>query len=217
MKKNLQDKKLYVILDRAYIQEKDLLKTTEALLGGGARLIQYRDKTSERAAFRNNAIALRKLIPESAVFIVNDDPRIALEIGADGVHLGQDDMPVDAVRKMLGPEFLIGLSTHSLAQVLASRNQDIDYIGFGPIYKTQTKPQALPIGLDELPFVLRYMDRPVYPIGGITLDRLSQIKSCGGGGRMAIVSAILLNPNISGAVRQFIELLHEEETSLKHG
>ena len=216
MKKNLQDKKLYVILDRAYIQEKDLLKTTEALLEGGARLIQYRDKTSERAVFCNNAIALRKLIPESAVFIVNDDPRIALEIGADGVHLGQDDMPVDAVRKMLGPEFLIGLSTHSLAQVLASRDQDIDYIGFGPIYKTQTKPQALPIGLDELPFVLRYMDRPVYPIGGITLDRLSQIKSCGGG-RMAIVSAILLNPNISGAVRQFIELLHEEETSLKHG
>lgn len=217
MKKDIRGKELYVILDTGYIPLPKMAAIAERVVEGGCRLIQLRDKISQLEDILKTGKEIKKVLPSDVIFILNDFVQGALEIGADGVHLGQDDMPVSLARKSLGSEAIIGLSTHSYAQAIASSRESADYIGFGPIFKTKTKPKALPIGIKDLPRLKGEVPHPIFAIGGISEINAEKVISAGANG-IAVVSAILESKNIENTVRRLLEKIkgqkgvyHEKE------
>jgi thiamine-phosphate pyrophosphorylase len=138
-----------------------------------------------------------------ALFIVNDYADIAAAVGADGVHLGQDDLPIDAARRVVGRSALIGLSTHSLAQAEAAQAAGADYIGFGPVFPTGTKNAGTPRGLDELRAVTTHVAIPVIAIGGITETNAGAVIGAGARG-IAVISAVLGAEDIRQAAARII-------------
>lgn len=156
---------------------------------GGVDVVQLRDK---HAADGEIVAAGRVLRDAGALLVVNDRPDLALECDADGVHVGQDDMPVDEVRALVGPDVLIGLSTHSPAQVdLASDAEAVDYLGVGPVYETATKPGLEPVGIELVRYAARCaaLKKPWFAIGGIDADRTPRVVDAGAE-RLAVVRAI---------------------------
>jgi thiamine-phosphate diphosphorylase len=142
---------------------------------GGARILQYRDKTSSPKEMLEIALKLRDITAQThTTFIINDYIDIALLCGAEGVHLGQDDIPIKEARRMTPPGFIIGVSTHSLPQALKAEEDGADYIGSGPVFATPTKKDYIPIGLDTLKQVLASVKIPVIAIGGLNLDNIAQ-------------------------------------------
>ena len=167
------------------------------LAKGGAILIQLRDKTSGARHFLESAKAAIIAARECGVqLIINDRADIAAAAGADGVHLGQDDLPVAAARQLLGRKAIIGLSTHSLSQAEAALRQGIDYLAFGPVFSTGTKDDTAPeVGLDGLKAVRSKIGQfPLVAIGGITIDRALDVLQ-GGANSVAVISALLRNPD----------------------
>lgn len=146
----------------------------------GARVLQYRDKRASRGEMLRIARRIRALTAESnTLFIVNDFIDIALLAGADGVHLGQDDIPIAEAREITPPGFVIGISTHSLEQALEAEKQGADYIGSGPVFATPTKEDYIPIGPDTVKQVLRSVRIPVVTIGGLNLENLPLLREAG--------------------------------------
>lgn len=167
------------------------------LAKGGATLIQLRDKTSGAREFLESARAAIIAARECGVkLIINDRVDIAAAVGADGVHLGQDDLPVSAARELLGSQAIIGLSTHSLSQAEAATKLSIDYLALGPVFSTSTKDDAAPeLGLTGLVQVRnRIAEFPLVAIGGITVDRALEVFHAGANS-MAVISALLRNPD----------------------
>lgn len=155
-------------------------RLTEIMIEQGIRVIQLRMKERPRAEVVGTATKLRAMIPPDVLFIINDDPSIARETGADGVHLGQDDMPYDQARVILGPAAVIGLSTHSRAQAVAACLQCPDYIGIGPVWPTPTKKnpdQAL--GLETMAWMVRAATVPSVCLGSIDLSNAGQVFQAG--------------------------------------
>ena len=166
------------------------------LLGGGATFIQLRDKKSSARAFYNDASdAIRIARSSGAVVIINDRVDIALALGADGVHLGQSDMPVGSARKLLGSNAIIGYSTHDIEQVQEALNLPIDYLAFGPIFPTHSKRNPDPVAgleaLHEIKLLLGSM--PLVAIGGISESSLIDVLAAGANSA-AVISAILADP-----------------------
>jgi len=195
---------LYVLLT-ASLASKPLFETAEALIAGGADVIQYREKELADGPFMANAAVLRRMTAEAKVlFIVNDRVDVALLVKADGVHLGQMDLPVAQARRLLGPARIIGVSTHNEREARKALARGPDYIAVGSIFPTETKEQPELGGLPYLSLVVRKMrpDAPVYPIGGITLDNLSQVLAIGAQ-RVAVCSAIIGAEDIRGACAAF--------------
>ena len=197
---------LYVITDR----ELSGLPHEEAArqaLAGGARVIQLRDKSAARADLLEVCRAVADLTHRhGAVFIVNDDPHLAMEAGADGVHLGQDDFGVAEARRLLGPKRIIGLSTHTRQHVEESRSLPIDYIGFGPVYGTTTKVSAWPVtGLDNLAWACAASRVPVVAIGGITELRLPDVIAVGCP-NAAIIGDLMASGEIEEKIRRLCDL-----------
>lgn len=151
------------------------------------------------------ALLLRKLAAQLGVlFIVNDRCDLALAVGADGVHLGQDDVPYTDARKVMGPGNLVGLSTHNVDQVREADRLKPDYIGFGPIFPPGSKPDHAPVvGLEGLRAVRSLTSLPIFAIGGITLDQAKSVMQAGANG-VAVVSAVLNAPDVAKAVKDFI-------------
>jgi thiamine-phosphate pyrophosphorylase len=175
---------------------------------GGASLIQLRDKTSGARDFLESAKAAVVAARECGVkLIINDRADIAAIVGADGVHLGQDDLPVAAARELLGTRPIIGLSTHSLSQAEAATKLEIAYLAFGPIFSTGTKVDTSPeVGLDGLKAVRSKIGEfPLVAIGGITADRAFDVLHAGADS-VALISALLRNPHEIAA--QTAHLLH---------
>ena len=197
------DPKLYAILDLGYVAEADAAAATAALLAGGADLLQLRAKSHDLATIRRVA---RKLLPlcraAGVPFILNDHPALAAELGADGVHLGQDDGPLAAARLAMGPGKLIGRSTHSLAQARAALAEGFDYIGFGPLFPTPTKPGRPAIGLHDIAAMEREVGHriPAFCIGGINRANLTAVLAAGAR-RVVIVSDLLQAPDVAAATR----------------
>ncbi len=147
---------------------------------GGARIIQYRDKKSSRRNMLEIADKIRKITKKfDSLFIVNDFIDIALISEADGVHLGQDDIPVNRARKITPEGFIIGVSTHSLEQARKAEKDGADYIGIGPVFSTPTKENYLPIGLSTVRKVLQNVNIPVVTIGGINIANIDQLVKIG--------------------------------------
>lgn len=198
----LQAARLYGILDLGYLTPADLIPATQQLLAGGVQILQLRAKSHPTNAIAAWAQEILPLCQQAAVpFIINDHPEVAREVGADGVHVGQDDQNVLGVREIVGPEAIIGLSTHSLAQLQAANllaqqhpGAGPDYLGFGPLFPTPTKPDYLPIGTEEVGQIPDHTTLPVFCIGGIKLANLPQVLAAGAQ-RVVIVSDLLTAPD----------------------
>lgn len=198
------DPKLYCILDLGYVAEADAAAVTASLLAGGADLLQLRAKRHDPATIRRVAETLLPLCRAAGVpFILNDHPALAAEIGADGVHIGQDDGPLAAARVVMGPDKIIGRSTHSLDQARAALAEGFDYIGFGPLFPTPTKAGRPAIGLDDIASMEREVGAriPAFCIGGIKRANLAAVRAAGAR-RVVIVSELLQATDVQAATRQ---------------
>lgn len=171
----------------------------------GVRIVQYRNKTASMKEAYTEALPLRRLAAELGVlFIVNDRCDLALAVDADGVHLGQGDLPLALARKVMGPDKLIGISTHNPDQVLAANAGKPDYLGFGPIFKPGSKHDHDPVvGIDGLREIRTLTSLPVFAIGGITVENVGEVMKAGATG-VAVISSILKAPDIKQAVSDFL-------------
>jgi thiamine-phosphate pyrophosphorylase len=200
---------LYAIIDTSYVPPEDIERAAMDILAGGARIIQLRAKGIGSGEFLRAAKALRVVtLKTNATFIINDRVDVALLSGADGVHLGQVDIPVKEARKLLGKEKLIGLSTHDLKEALAAkelaRSGYVDYISFGPIFPTRTKADArTPKGLKGLAEVRRNVALPITAIGGITEGTVENVIK-EGVDAVAMISDILLSKDIRSKVAALV-------------
>ncbi len=177
-----------------------------AAIKGGAGSVQLRDKTATDRDFYRAAVAIRKLTAEAGVpFVVNDRVHVAAAVGADAVHVGQSDMPVCAVRRVVGDSMIVGLSASSLEEALQAKVDGADYIGFGPVFSTGTKLDAGPeTGLELLERVCRESGLPVIAIGGIGLGGIEAVGRSGAAGA-AVVSAVVCAQDMEQATRELQE------------
>jgi len=201
--------RLYGIVDLGYAAPSSLIRVTVEMIEGGIDVIQLRAKGHSEDEVRRWAECLLPICREAGVpFFVNDHAEIAAAIGADGVHVGQDDAPMNEVRSIVGDTLLVGRSTHSLDQAAsAAADPRTDCIGFGPLFATPTKPAYTPIGTAEIREVHeRHPDLPIFCIGGIKKEHLPALVEAGAK-RVVIVSGILQAPDIAAYVRAARSLL----------
>jgi thiamine-phosphate pyrophosphorylase len=198
---------LYAIVD-PLDTGRSAVALAETLLAGGARLLQLRLKHATSRELLAAAAAIRPLTRAAgALFLVNDRPDIARAVDADGVHLGQDDLPVAAARRVLGPGPLIGVSTHDLDEARAAAAAGADYLGVGPIYATTSKAAPLvPRGLDLVRAVRAAVDRPLVAIGGITPETALAVRAAGADA-VAMIGALVRAADPAAAVRATVARL----------
>lgn len=185
-------------------------EVADLALQGGAPMIQLREKSNDIRATYEEALAIRQLCRQrGALFIVNDRLDLGLAVDADGVHLGQDDLPASLARPMLRQGMLLGVSTHSLQEAQEAEATGADYIGFGPIFTTASKTGTRPtVGLDGVRRVKAAVQVPVLAIGGITLERAAEVIAAGADG-VAVISAIVGSGDITGACRRFLSAIRQ--------
>lgn len=196
---------LYIILDPSVSPARPLVDVLMDAAEAGASLFQYRNKITSMKEAYAEAVVLRQAAAKTGVlFIVNDRCDLALAVNADGVHLGQGDLPLDLARKVMGPDKLIGISTHNSDQVREATAGKPDYLGFGPIFKPGSKQDHDPVvGLEGLRAMRRLTSLPIFAIGGIQIDQAREVMRAGANG-VAVISAILKAPDISQAVNAFL-------------
>ena len=199
--------RLYVIIDRAASRGRDLAELTAAAIRGGADVIQLRDKQASARGLLDEAARLLTATRSAGIpLIINDRVDIARAVGADGVHLGQDDLPVAAARDVLGPHALLGVSTHSREQAIAAEAAGADYLGFGPIFPTPTKPEYGSIGTGLIREVTTRVRIPTVCIGGIDATTLDEVLRAGAT-CIAVVRAVCGADNPEAAARGLKQLL----------
>lgn len=194
--------RLYAILDLGYVSPENAPAMAQALLAGGADVLQLRAKNTPHDQITRIAKVILPICHDAAVpFIINDHPDIAAAVGADGVHIGQDDGTVVQARKILGPGKIVGKSTHSIQQAVDAAAEEPDYIGFGPLFATPTKPDYPPIGLEHIAKVHQLVKCPIFCIGGIKPHNVADILSQGAR-RIVVVSALLQAPDPAALARE---------------
>ena len=178
----------------------------ERLAAGGATFIQLREKLAAPREFYNSALEAMKVARRLGVqIIINDRVDIAMAVAADGVHLGQDDLPPERVRAIVGQSRIIGFSTHNLKQALEADSTSVDYIAIGPVFQTSTKEKPDPVvGLEALGEIKQRISKPLVAIGGITLDR-AQETIAAGADSLAIISDLYMTGDIADRARQYFE------------
>ncbi len=209
MKSKLKSAQFYGIVDLGYVTAERATSVARSLLDGGAGIIQLRAKGCGLDEIRNLAKLLQPICREKGVpFIVNDYPEIALEVGADGVHIGQEDGSLADVRELVGREMLVGRSTHSAEQAKEALLEGFDYIGFGPLFPTPTKVGRAGIGMENVRLVQSTVGQeiPVFCIGGIRRDNLEQVQRAGAQ-RVVVVSDVLRAENVVEAAREIVTQL----------
>lgn len=201
-------KGLYLILDPVAFSGRNLVDVLNAAAEAGARLFQYRDKHASMKDAYLQAVRLRQASADvGAVLIINDRCDLALAVEADGVHLGQRDLPLAHARRLMGPDNIIGISTHRLDQVEAATRGGADYIGFGPIFHTGTKADHEPVvGLEGLRQVRTRTALPIFAIGGLEVDKVAEVKNAGADG-VAVISTVANASDVGTAVRALLAQL----------
>ncbi|MCI9554505.1 MAG: thiamine phosphate synthase [Oscillibacter sp.] len=199
--------RLYAVTDRAWARdEAALFRQIEAAVRGGAGVVQLREKDMEPAAFLEEAkrfVALCRRL--GAISIINDSVEIALEAGADGVHVGQSDLEAGRARALLGPEKILGVSAHSRSEARRALEAGADYLGCGAAFATGTKNDAAPISRETIRAVTAAVDIPVVAIGGVNRENILELKGLGLSG-VAVVSGIFGRPDAEAAARELLEL-----------
>ncbi len=194
--------RLYGILDLDYTPAERAADVVSRMLEGGVDIVQLRAKSALDATILSAARQIQPLCAEAGVpFILNDWPHLVAEAGADGVHVGQDDLPLSEARRLAGAGAIVGKSTHSLDQARAAAAEGADYIGFGPLFATPTKPDYPPIGTREILRVHELVSIPIFCIGGIKAENLASLLAAGAQ-RVVIVSGILQAPDIAAYCRE---------------
>lgn len=180
----------------------------ESALEAGASVIQLREKDLPVRELLDMALWMRELTKEfDAKLIINDRVDVALSVGADGVHLGRNSVPAPAARKIFGDKLIIGVSTHSIGEACDAYNDGADFVTLGPIYRTPSKLKyGNPLGVDVIREVKSRIPIPVFAIGGITPDRIKEVRKSGADG-VAVISAILKAKNIEETTKEFLRLL----------
>ena len=198
---------LYAILDAGQTQDRSLTNILRELLKGGAKLVQLRAKELTSSEFFNVATDACRIAHEAgAIFIVNDRADIALACRANGVHLGQEDLPLTAARRFLGKNKLIGVSTHDITQAKEAERDGADYIGFGPIFGTTSKETGYsPRGLEMLREVRKAVQIPIVAIGGITEKNVAEVWKAGADSA-AIISDLMATENVVTKVKKILTL-----------
>ena len=202
--------RLYGFIDLSYILTEDAERATKLMIDGGVDLIQLRGKTRPIAEIVVLAARLHRITePARVPLIVNDHAAVAAQIPVEGVHVGQEDDSVASARQKAGRPIIVGKSTHSLEQAGAAQAEGADYIGFGPILWTPTKPNYHPIGLDPIKVVQEQVQVPIFCIGGIKIDNLGEVLAAGAK-RVAIVSGLLKASDIAKYARGCKAVLNPE-------
>lgn len=203
------DYSIYLVTDDGCLQGRALLDCVREALEGGVTLVQYRAKTASSAEMYNEALQLKALCDSFNVpLIINDRLDIAMAVGAAGVHLGQDDLPCAAARKLLGEDYIIGVSAHNPAEAKAALQSGADYLGCGAVFGTATKADVKKLGTDGLAAICNAKGLPVVGIGGVTADNYREVRAAGADGA-AIVSGILAQPDIRATVRAIAKVSQE--------
>ena len=202
---------IYLLLDEQWSENISLAQVMELAIQCGVRLFQYRNKTDSMLNSYRKGLILKKLAFNSgATFIVNDRCDLAMALDADGVHLGQDDLPLESAQFIMGKEKIIGISTHRSEQVVAANNGGADYLGFGPIFPTVTKSDYKPVvGIQGLKQVRALTSLPIFAIGGLDLESIPLIKEAGGDG-VAVASVVFNSKNIKNTLRQLVNSFPSE-------
>jgi thiamine-phosphate pyrophosphorylase len=205
----LADARLYGIVDLGYVTADTAPVAAEKLLEGGVDILQLRAKNADKSVIAGLAGEIHALTaPLGVPLILNDYPELLRDVPAEGAHVGQDDMSVAEARAAAGRPVVIGKSTHSLAQARAAAEEGADYIGFGPLFATPTKPGRPAIGLEDIRTAYSEVKIPIFCIGGIKQENLAQVRGAGAQ-RIVIVSGWLQADDIAGAVRSAWQILSE--------
>lgn len=203
------DYSIYLVTDDGCLQGRALIDCVRKALDGGVTLVQYRAKTASSAEMYAEALQLKALCDSFNVpLIINDRLDIAMAVGAAGVHLGQDDLPCAAARKILGEDYIIGVSAHNPAEAKAALQSGADYLGCGAVFGTATKADVKKLGTEGLTAICREKGLPVVGIGGVTADNYREVRVAGADGA-AIVSGILAQPDIRTTVRAIAKVSEE--------
>ncbi|WP_078391333.1 thiamine phosphate synthase [Shouchella patagoniensis] len=206
----MRDFHLYVITGEEFHPERNLIDVMEEAIQGGADIIQLRDKTSSKKDLLEKARNLKELCAKYDVpFIVNDHIDIALVVDADGVHIGQDDMPLAEVRKLIGPKKMIGVSSHKLEEALEAEKNGADYIGVGPIFPTKSKVDVVdPVTTSYIQEVKDHVSIPFVAIGGIKLHNVKEVVEAGAD-RVCVITEIVAAKDVKAASAAMKEALEE--------
>ncbi|WP_029521665.1 thiamine phosphate synthase [Persephonella sp. KM09-Lau-8] len=202
---------LYVITDEKLLEGKNIAKAVEEAILGGADIIQYRAKNKSSREMYQEATQIKKLCDKyNKPLIINDRVDIALAIDADGVHVGQDDLDVEVVRRLIGFDKILGLSTKNIEQVEEANKLPIDYIGFGSIFPTGTKEDAQLAGLEQLKKAIEISIQPVVAIGGINENNLQAVLDIGCE-NIAVVSAVFKDENIRQNTKRLKDIITKKK------
>jgi thiamine-phosphate pyrophosphorylase len=193
---------LYCITAQEHSKGRNNIEVVHEMIKAGVKVIQYREKDKKLKEKYYECMEIRKITKDArTTFIINDDIDIAMLVKADGVHIGQDDLPIEKVRELVGNSMIIGLSTHSQEQAKEAVEKGADYIGVGPIYRTYTKKDVCePVGLDYLDYVVKNIDIPFVAIGGIKENNIHEVISCGAR-CIAMVTAVVGSDNIEEYIK----------------
>lgn len=203
------DYSIYLVTDDGCLQGRALIDCVREALEGGVTLVQYRAKTASSAEMYDEALQLKALCDSFKVpLIINDRLDIAMAVGAAGVHLGQDDLPCAAARKLLGEDYIIGVSAHNPAEAKAALQSGADYLGCGAVFGTATKADVKKLGTEGLEAICKAKGLPVVGIGGVTADNYREVRAAGADGA-AIVSGILAQPDIRATVEAIARISSE--------
>jgi thiamine-phosphate pyrophosphorylase len=217
LESNLEQHKRFQLLQRSRLYlvtapVVNLVETVEAALQGGVTLVQYRDKDADDLTRLRMAQTLKQLCHQyGALFLVNDRVDLALAVNADGVHLGQQDVPIAFARQLLGSQRIIGRSTHSPDDLQRAIQEGADYIGVGPVYETPTKAGRPAAGFEYVRYAVEYATMPWFAIGGIDADNLHEVLSAGAE-RVAVVRAIMMAEQPTLASQFFLSQLDRMQT-----
>lgn len=215
MKCNKNTMLLYAVTNSKLISKQPLIEQVESALKGGITCLQLREKDMDEASFLLEAIEIKKLCEKYNVpFIINDNVNIAIQCGADGVHVGQSDMEVSEVRKLVGDNMIIGVSAHNVEEAKAAEAGGADYLGVGAIYQTTTKQDATYVTLNELKRICNSVKIPVVAIGGMDRNTISSLSGTGVDG-VAMVSAIFAVDNIEQECRKLLRLSKDMVTDME--
>jgi thiamine-phosphate pyrophosphorylase len=202
--------KLYIITENAISKGRRNEDVVMSAIAGGAKIIQLREKKWSKDKLKKEAVSLLQICKDNDVlFIVNDYIDIALEIGADGVHLGQSDMPIKQARKICGDKLIIGLSTHSIEQAVKADAEDVDYITIGPIFKTRAKDFTVGTGI--IKDILNKINKPLITIGGININNIDSVLDQGVN-CVAVISAVVCANNVREAASELSLRINDSVT-----